>query len=260
VIEVDIVSLNGLLYAGHDAPFDWIGGTVFRGPPLAQIWIASAGAEVIKLDLKESSPAFNEMVLDFLADREGQRLVIIVSSQPEVIRLFAERAPSVLRFYSVGSERRLDTVRGDLEFAALLDGVSIRESLIDGEVASWFEDHDLLMLAWTVNDMARINELVELGIDGITTDNLAIMRLLGGRYREEFPLRQLRLSQPPVEASPVPGADDGAAAMVAGGVRSARRGTRRSRNRAAPTRAGYPPSRRSAAVRRGSSSRPPGPP
>jgi hypothetical protein len=229
---------------------------------LAQIWIASAGADVIKFDLKETSPAFTEMVLDFLADREGQRLVIIVSSQPSVIRLFAERDPPVLRFFSVGTHARLKTVQDDPEFAAMLDGVSIRNSLIDDEVAAWFEDRNLLTLAWTVNDMERINELVGLGIDGITTDNLAIMRLLGGRYREELPLRRLRLSQSPEgEASPVPAVESGPAAMVATTApRSARRGTRRSPRRAAPTRAGYPPSRRSAAARRGNSSRPPGPP
>ena len=32
--------------------------------------------------------------------------------------------------------------------------------------------------AWTVNDGERLNQLVRLGVDGITTANLAILRAL----------------------------------------------------------------------------------
>jgi glycerophosphoryl diester phosphodiesterase len=38
--------------------------------------------------------------------------------------------------------------------------------------------HKLLILAWTVNDSQRFNQLVRLGVDGITTANLAILRAL----------------------------------------------------------------------------------
>jgi glycerophosphoryl diester phosphodiesterase len=36
-----------------------------------------------------------------------------------------------------------------------------------------------LILAWTVNDGQRLSQLVRLGVDGITTANLAILRALG---------------------------------------------------------------------------------
>jgi glycerophosphoryl diester phosphodiesterase len=39
--------------------------------------------------------------------------------------------------------------------------------------------HKLLILAWTVNDSQRLNQLVRLHVDGITTANLAILRTLG---------------------------------------------------------------------------------
>jgi glycerophosphoryl diester phosphodiesterase len=39
--------------------------------------------------------------------------------------------------------------------------------------------HKLLILAWTVNDGQRLNQLVRLHVDGITTANLAILRALG---------------------------------------------------------------------------------
>jgi glycerophosphoryl diester phosphodiesterase len=42
----------------------------------------------------------------------------------------------------------------------------------------WAHRHKLLILAWTVNDSQRLNELVRLGVDGITTANLAILQAL----------------------------------------------------------------------------------
>lgn len=196
VIEVDVVSVDGRLYAAHDMPPIWIGETMFRGPPLAQIWAASAGAAAIKLDLKESSPEFHELLFDFLADRQGQRRVIVVSGTANTLRLFAERAPEVLRFYGAGNGDRLSLIDDDPSFAAIVDGVTIRDYLIDEERAAWLEERHLLTVAWTVNDLARVNELVELGVDGITTDNLAIVGLLGGRENGGRRLDSIRVQVP----------------------------------------------------------------
>jgi glycerophosphoryl diester phosphodiesterase len=63
--------------------------------------------------------------------------------------------------------------------------VSIRETLLDEETVDWLKEQELLILAWVVDDGFRMNELVEMGVDAITTDNLAIMELLGGGERGE---------------------------------------------------------------------------
>lgn len=204
VIEVDVVSLNGRLYAAHDVPATWFGDSLFRGPPLEQIWIASAAADVIKLDLKESSPAFTELVLDFLLDRRGQRTVIVVSNDATLLGRFAEKAPTVLRFYSIGSARAYERMQDDSGLTATLDGVSIRHSLLDDGRASWLEDQELITLAWTVNDLERVNELVLLGVDAITTDNLAIVKLLGGQQRGERRLERRRAFEPAPGLTPSP--------------------------------------------------------
>jgi hypothetical protein len=255
VIEVDVVSLDGQLYGAHGMPVPWIGGAVFRAPLLARIWIASAGAGAIKLDLKERSPAFQELVLQFLADRRGQRRVIVVSDDPGVLRRFAEREPDVLRFLGIGSADRLRLLDGDPAFAALVDGVSIRQTLVDEERAAWLEERGLLTLAWTVNDLERVNELVRLGVDGITTDNLAIMQLLGGRQRGNHPLDRLRPMPPPdTEPIPVPGEEGVLAAVSAAGAAGpGRGGTRWRRRPGSPRRAGARLAIRSAALRRGHS-------
>jgi glycerophosphoryl diester phosphodiesterase len=49
---------------------------------------------------------------------------------------------------------------------------------VDANLVTWVHQHKLLILAWTVNDSQRLNQLVRLGVDGITTANLAILRAL----------------------------------------------------------------------------------
>ena len=216
VVEVDVVSLDGRLYAAHGAPVTWIGDRLFRGPPLERIWVASAAADAIKLDLKEDSPAFHELVLRFLAERRGHRRVIVVSPDPGVLRLFAEREPDVLRFLGIGSADRFGAIEEDPTLAAVLDGVSVRHGLIDQERAAWLEGRGLFTLAWTVNDLARVNELVLLGVDAITTDNLAIMTLLGGQERGEHPLDRLRPRDRPAVAPVASQADNRSLSAVTG--------------------------------------------
>ena len=216
VVEVDVVSLDGRLYAAHGAPVTWIGDRLFRGPRLDQIWVASAAADAIKLDLKEDSPAFNELVLSFLAERRGHRRVIVVSPDPRVLRLFAEHEPDVLRFLGVGSADRFRAIEDDPTLSAVLDGVSVRHTLVDSERAAWLEERDLFTLAWTVNDLARVNELVLLGVDAVTTDNLAIMTLLGGQERGAHPLDRLRPADRPAVAPVASEADNRVLSSVTG--------------------------------------------
>jgi hypothetical protein len=229
VIEVDVVSFNGRLYASHGMPVPLIGESVFRGPDLATIWIASAGAGAIKFDLKDSTPAFREMLFDFLEIRRGQRRVVLVSDDPALLRLAADREPTAIRIFSIANADRLRLIEDDPAFAAIVDGVSIRHTLLDEEVAAWLEAHNLLTLAWTVNHLDRVNELVRLGVDGVTTDNLAILKLLGNRERGDHPLDRLRLLPP---SAPVPAAGEGTPdAVIATGesrqIRAARRTQRR---------------------------------
>ena len=46
-------------------------------------------------------------------------------------------------------------------------------------VCDWFKRRGLLTFVWVVNDERRMNELVAADIDGLITDRLDIMRVLG---------------------------------------------------------------------------------
>ncbi|HYH13182.1 MAG TPA: glycerophosphodiester phosphodiesterase [Thermomicrobiales bacterium] len=178
VIEVDVVELDGRLYAAHTPPLPYIGQRFFRGPTLERIWTASYRADAFKLDLKESSPEYVELVVEFLTTRPIEREIIVASRSPQVLATLRERAPNATLLLSVPDEDTFARLQASDALRQTLDGVTVRESLIDAETATWLTDHGLIFFAWTVNDIDRVNELIGLGVSGITTDNLAILTLL----------------------------------------------------------------------------------
>jgi hypothetical protein len=197
VLEIDVIDVNGRLYAGHTAPTRMFGLTDFRGPPIENIWVVAEAAEAIQLDLKSSSPAYVNQVIALLDEKRGGPRVVISTPSVAALRTLRERQPAVILLYSIQSRAELDDLQDDPDLQNLIDGVSIRENMIDEDTMSWFHDHQLLVWVWTVNVIGRLNELVDLGVDAVTSDNLAILELLGGDQRGERPLqRPLRPATP----------------------------------------------------------------
>lgn len=175
VIEVDVVAIGNELYAAHDQPNQRIGSVTFRGPTLAEIWNVVDGTSQIQLDLKDSSPRFLSALISFLEDRDHGDGVIVSSRSFSALSTIHERLPEVTLVYSVGDRATLTALHSNSGLLELIDGVSIRVSLLDGETVDWLKEHDLLVLAWTVNDFASVDALLDLGVDGVATDNLAII-------------------------------------------------------------------------------------
>lgn len=181
VIEADVVEIDGTLYSAHTPPIPFIGQRFFRGPSLEQVWTASYRADAFKLDLKETSPDYVDLVAEFLVSRPPDRDVIVASRSPKVLATLRERAPDTVLLLSVPTDEAFAALQANLRLQQTIDGVTVRESLIDIAMVTWLSERRLDLFAWTVNDIERVNELIRLGVDGITTDNLAILSLLGGQ-------------------------------------------------------------------------------
>lgn len=191
VVEVDVIMVGKELYAAHQSPLRFIGERFFRGPKLAEVWGAAAQADVVKLDLKDSSPDFLETLVSFLNQRREHE-VMVVTRSPEALAFMAERQPRVFRFISIPDERRLKELLGNQRLLSIVDGVTIKHKLLTANSAAELHQYQLIIFAWTVNDLDRVNELVTLGVHGIITDNLAVMALLSATERSEVKLAPLR--------------------------------------------------------------------
>jgi hypothetical protein len=176
-VEIDVVYENGVLYAAHTPPQGTIRDVAwFLAPPvtLLDAWRYSASATGIELDIKESSPAALAQIVDFL-NREWRGTPLMLSSKdPSVLATMADKVPGAFRLLSIDTPAALQRFQDGGGPGARPDGVTVRETLINADTMKWFKGEGLLVLAWTVDDPARFDQLVGLGVDGVATDNLAI--------------------------------------------------------------------------------------
>jgi len=175
VIEIDVRNIGGRLHAAHASPPGWMPSMVYNGPTLGQAWRSTDGAGYVQLDLKDTSAGTVNQVAAFLNRDATERRVLVSTSNFAALEALHERAEEVGLILSIGNPRQLQALQKNPERASLLTGVSVRAELLDRDAMAWFKDRGLLVIAWTVNDVAQLNDLVALGIAGVSTDNLAIL-------------------------------------------------------------------------------------
>lgn len=178
VVEIDVVSSKGRLRAAHDLPLPSFGAIRLRAPDLEQVWRVASRADAIELDLKQSSPIFLEPLLAFLRTHHGPQM-IVASRRLSTLRTLHKEAPSARRFLSVPTRLALERLKVDPLVPGAVEGVTIRQDLLDARTTRWLKSQHLIVLAWVVDDARRARELIGYGVDGIATNNLAILELLG---------------------------------------------------------------------------------
>jgi glycerophosphoryl diester phosphodiesterase len=177
-IEIDVISARGQLVAGRDQPWPWLARQLFRGPTLAEAWDRAAAADIVKLDLKQTDRGFLDDLVAFLAPRAKPRRLMISSGDQGALLYLHSRLPDVTLLFTLAGPDAVHQLQSDPALQKAIGGVSAFQGLVDANLVAWVHQHKLLILAWTVNDSPRLNQLVRLGVDGITTANLAILRAL----------------------------------------------------------------------------------
>ncbi len=180
VVEIDVTRVTGALHASHDAPVPLIAPLVFRGPTLEEAWEAARLRDTVLLHLKERSSAYLSQVASFLESRRDRRVTIQTGDlgSLETLRRTVPWAKRLLLVFDSDDLRRAQTAPA---VAAAVDGVSVRERLLTVDEHRRLERKGFETYAWTVNDLERANELIAGGLDGVITDRLDLMALLGGR-------------------------------------------------------------------------------
>jgi len=179
VLEIDVISARGQLVAGRDQPLPWLARLLFRGPTLIQAWDHAAAARIIKLDLKQTDRGFLDDLIAFLAPRARSRRVMISSPDQDTLLYLHSHLPDVTMLFTAAGPDAARQLKSDPPLQRAIGGVSAFQGLVNTNLVAWAHQHKLLILAWTVNDGQRASQLVRLGVDGITTANLAILRALG---------------------------------------------------------------------------------
>jgi len=179
VIEIDVICARGQMMAGRDQPWPWLARQLFHGPTPAEAWDHAAAADGVKLDLKQADRGFLDDLVAFLAPRAKSPRVMISSRDEGTLLYLRSRLPDVTLLFSVAGPDAVHQLMSDPMLQKSIGGASVFQGLVDANLVAWMHEHKLPILAWTVNESQRFNQLVRLGVDGLTTANLAILRTLG---------------------------------------------------------------------------------
>jgi len=129
--------------------------------------------------LKQDDRPFLEKLVAFVTQRAGSSPQVMISSRDAQTMLYLHRRlPHVQLLLTLANPGAVAKLRGDPALQRAIGGVSAFEGLVDANLVQWAHGLNLKVVAWTVTDGIQLNELVRLGVDGITTPNLAILRAL----------------------------------------------------------------------------------
>ena len=178
MVEIDVIEARGRLVAGRaQEPLPGLAKLLFRGSTLGSAWQDLGGSEA-KLDLKGHDPGYLRQVVSFLDTRTPRRPTLVSSPDRTALLTIHKAVPSVSLLYSAANPAALARLKADSTLISAVDGLSIFQGLVNADLVTWAHGHDLAVMAWTVDDGERVDTLVRLGVDGITTANLAVLGAL----------------------------------------------------------------------------------
>ncbi len=129
----------------------------------------------IFLDLKNGGEPAAQLIRAAL-DASPSRRMVASSQLWGTLRAIERAAPEVDLFYSIDVAAKLDLFLSVAQRDVRPRGVSCRATLLDADTIAALHARDLLVVAWTVDDLSRASELAAMGVDGITTHRVAAIR------------------------------------------------------------------------------------
>lgn len=177
VVEIDVMTRGGRLAAGHPRHL-WIFSRLFLWTiPLDEAWDTASRGKAVKLDLKGSSLEYQRLLFDFLRRDRQVVPVFAVTRHAALLKALEAHVPGVVRVLSV-TEDGLRALKADVALAKLIDGVSGHPDRFDADTIAWLRERRIVSMTSVVNSMAQADDLLRRGVNGIITDNLAIIEAI----------------------------------------------------------------------------------
>lgn len=145
--------------------------------PLDTAWSRSEGPGAVLIDVKFHSHRGLDALAATLAEHRD-RPVYLSTPNAAALGYLHLAAPWTRPLLSITNRSELDALLQDRVHVDGLVGVSIKQGLLSRPTAHQLRDRGLLMLAYSVNDPARVETLASWGVQAITTDSLPIVAAL----------------------------------------------------------------------------------
>ncbi|WP_203817061.1 glycerophosphodiester phosphodiesterase [Paractinoplanes ferrugineus] len=191
LVEADVQLYRGALEVRHSRTvgprllWDRNGGLTRRGevPELVRILDVAAGDRRLLLDLKGRSSGVAERVAATLRERAPGVPVAVCTKQWAMLDAFAAE-PHVRRIFSAATAAQLGRLRARMREAPV-DGVSIRLRLLTPAVVDELRRSTDLVLAWSVDSGAELAGARRLGVTGVISKSLPLLREVIRRRAED---------------------------------------------------------------------------
>jgi glycerophosphoryl diester phosphodiesterase len=199
VIECDVHEHRGRLEVRHlktagPLPFLWdrweLASATAPRLGLAELLDADEHGTTFMLDLKGRRPAAARAVARLLHERGHHRPVLVCGRWWPAVDHVAADLPFVRAVLSARTGAELARLRhrlarGDGE----THGVSVHRSLLDAPAVEELHDRVEVVMTWPVNDEAALESMLALGVSGIISDELPVLRALQARQHHRGPPR-----------------------------------------------------------------------
>jgi glycerophosphoryl diester phosphodiesterase len=186
MVEADVWQHRGRLILRHDHKlpllpilFDqWHVGLDRTHPILDELVETLEQRARLFLDIKSADRSIAQAVLETLSRHRAESSTELCSKQWGVLAALREARPTLTLFHSVDNRRRLRDFLRLLDSQAEPLALSARHSLLDEALVSRLKERGVRIYAWVVHQRRRAEELLRWGVEGITSDDLALLAAL----------------------------------------------------------------------------------
>ena len=168
----------------------WRWYIALEGNPLAlqEVLAKVKDKRGLLLDLKGEYGAREEALAQALAEtleRMGMGEQVTICGQNwSLLGHVRAAAPHLEVYYSIDRPDQLEAFLAMLEHDPI-DGICLNQALIEEPLIERLKALGIVIYTWTVDELWRAHELLELGVDGIISNSLETLGLLGaGPHRQ----------------------------------------------------------------------------
>jgi glycerophosphoryl diester phosphodiesterase len=132
----------------------------------------------VKTRIREREEAFARALAE-LVERIGmEEEVVFCGHAWSLLRRLHQLSPRLTAFYTINDSGLLPSFEGLLKDDPV-PGVCLRHTFIDEPLVRQLKAQGITIYTWSINDLPRAHELLAMGVDGIISDRLDLLGLLG---------------------------------------------------------------------------------
>ncbi|HEX5166339.1 MAG TPA: glycerophosphodiester phosphodiesterase [Thermomicrobiales bacterium] len=184
ILEADVWLYRGRLEVRHEKtlgplPILWDRWSLSTGRQrldLASLLDAVDPEIELLLDLKGypgSDPAIAARIAQTMDRQRPGRPFLVCSQNWRLLEAFRP-FPAALLVHSIGNQRQLTRAWRRLEQDDH-EAVSIQVRLLNAEIVRALKQRVATLFTWPINDTGQVQTVLDWGVDGVTTDRLAIV-------------------------------------------------------------------------------------